>query len=449
MRLVVVGNGVAGMQAALEARRRAPDCRITVVSEESDDCFSRTALMYVLCGQLSYGDSLPYGADAYERHDLERVRARVVGLDTDARLLRLAGLPPVSYDRLVVASGSRPRPPPWPGAELHGVGHLVTLQDLAWLEQELHGGPSYGGPPPRADAHLAHTEAGSPYRRREAAAERRGALARRPVVIGGGLIGVEVVEALLAAGHRPTFVVREEWFAPLDIDRREAAFVTEHLVAHGVDVRLGCEVEALEGDDDGDVSGVRTDRGTLPADLVVVAIGVQPNTEWLGGALQLDASGGVVVDAQLRASVDVWAAGDCASVPADGGRQVEQLWYTARDQGRVAGCNAAGGAETYARGTWYNAAKLMDVEYTTVGRPGRGDDWFYEEPGPIHSTTRITHRDGAVVGFSLLGRRWDPEVLIRWIEEGRPLPWVLDHLEQAGFDTELVPPLRIPQAARP
>ena len=159
-----------------------------------------------------------------------------------------------------------------------------------------------------------------------------------------------------------------------------------------------------------------------------------------------------MVDDALRTSApDVFAAGDCASVRwFDGSRRPEQLWYTARDQGRVAGRGLLGDAGQYARGTWYNSAKLMDIEYTTAGLVNwklEGEkDWFFEEKGTVRSTTRIVTQGDRVVGFNLLGRRWDHTVFMRWIEEQKSLSWVLQHLNQAAFDTELVPPLRVPVA---
>jgi NADPH-dependent 2,4-dienoyl-CoA reductase/sulfur reductase-like enzyme len=178
------------------------------------------------------------------------------------------------------------------------------------------------------------------------------------------------------------------------------------------------------------VSAVVTDKASLPTELVVIAIGVVPNTEWL-------------------ADPDP-AAGDCASVGwFDGSRRPEQLWYTARDQGRVAGRRLLGDSEArYRRGTWYNSAKLMDLEYTTAGRVNLDQpderNWTFVERGAVKSSTRIVTSGDQVIGFNLLGRRWDHSVLIRWIDEGRALEHVVAHLGEAAFDTELVPKLIIP-----
>lgn len=458
MKVVIIGNGIAGVEAAIAVRAKDPGARITIVSEESDHLFSRTALLYVLVGQLRHADMEPHERDLYARIGAERVRARALGLDLPGRRVLLAGgLPPLPYDRLLIACGSRPRPAPWPGAELAGVGHFVTLSDLAWLEEELYGGPGRGGQPPRPTEHHDKSGEGSPYLPRPSARAGRGRAPREVAVIGGGLIGIEVIESMLAAGYRPHFVMREAWFWPMAIDAGESAFIAAALREHGVNVHLQREIEALEGQD-GRLSGIRLRGGELlPAEIAVVAIGVMPNTAWLReSGLDLDpASGGVRVDETLRSSDEaVFAAGDCAAVPwRDGSRRPEQLWYTARDQGRAVAAALLGEPRPYVRTAWYNSAKLMDIEYTTAGQvelgpagQGQPELWSFriEEEGPVRSSTRICCTGERVVGFNLLGRRWDHSVLMSFIDQGRSLPWVLEHLSRARFDTELVPTHRLP-----
>ena len=456
MHLVIVGNGVAGIEAAIGVRARQPDWEITIISEESDHFFSRTALMWVHTGQLRHQDIEPHERDLYARMGFTRVRGRAVGVDTDAREVQMAAeLEPIPYDRLLIACGSRPRPGPWPGSDRVGVGHFVTLQDLEWLEREAHGGPSRGGRPPRPDHHVANSPESSPYRARPVARERRGRGPLAPAVIGGGLIGIEAVEVLAAAGLEPRFLIREEWFWPMAIDARESAWITERMRGHGIDVRLEENVERLEGEGDL-LERMVTDKDELDCDLCVIAIGVIPNTAWLeGSAIERDRRGGIVVDRALMTSVDgVFAAGDCASVEWFNGVAMPQaLWYTSRDQGRIAAKSILGDVASYARGLWYNSAKLMDIEYTTAGlvnmRVEDERNWFFEERGAVRSTNRIVLSGENVVGFNFLGRRWDHTVLLRWIREHRSLEYVLEHLREASFDTELVPPLQFPKRQQP
>jgi len=453
LRIVIIGNGVAGMQAAMTIRKREPDWEITVISEESDHFFSRTALMYIMCGQLSHQDIEPLERDAYANLGLKRVRARATGIDTEARTVLMAGdHPSVPFDRLIVAVGSRPAPAPfWKGyGALRGIGHFVTHQDLQWLEREVHGGPSRGGDAPRPDAHLAYSTPDSPYQPRLDAASSRGSRPKNVAVIGGGLIGVESVEVLLKAGYNPHFLIREDWFWPMAIDQAESTWIAEEMGHHGVNVHLQTNVTGFEGDGNGNLALTKTDKGDLETELVVVAIGVKPNTTWLAdGPLQIDKFGGILVDEGLQTNVEgIFACGDCASVRwFNDVVRPEQLWYTARDQGRIAGKRALGDDVTYSRGLFYNSAKLMDIEYTTAGYVGwqlEGEqEFFFHEKDKVRSTTRIVHRNGAVIGFNMLGRRWDHSILLRWIEQRRSLAWVKAHLNEARFDTEFVPPLQL------
>jgi NADPH-dependent 2,4-dienoyl-CoA reductase/sulfur reductase-like enzyme len=420
---VILGNGVAGMEAALALRARNAEARVTIVSAEYDHFFSRPALMYVFAGQTSLRDTEPYDRGLYERLRFERRSARVRVVDAPGHALVFEDDARLAYDRLLLAVGSKGRPAPWPGAEGPGLHYFVTLQDLEALDREAKKG-------------------------------------MRAAVLGGGLIGVEVAEVLHDRGLHVSFVVREGWYFPAALDRDEATLVAEHLRGHGVDVRLGATGQAVGRGEGGRIRSVRLVGGDeVGADLVVSTIGVVPNTGFLkGSAVTLAANGAIETDDALRTTApDVWAAGDCANVTwFDGSRRPEQLWYTARDQGRVAGRSMLGDAVAYRRGTWYNSAKFFDLEWTTVGHvpavvgpdgepvapPAGLWSWFQRVPGRFESQ-RIVVTGGRVVGFNLLGSRWNHEPLLDWIHERRSLDWVLRHLGEAQFDEELSPRFRV------
>ena len=423
----ILGNGVCGIEAALLLRGRDAGARITLVSDEHDHFFSRPALMYVFAGQTTLRDTEPYDRGLYARMGFERVGRRVASVDAPGHALVFEDGSRLGYDRLLLAVGSRGRAAPWPGSEGPGVHYFVTLGDLQGLDRAARNG-------------------------------------QRAVVIGGGLIGVEVAEVLHDRGLPVTFVVRENWYFPLALDGNEAELVSEHMRHHGIDVRLGMNVREI-GRSDGRIRSVRLETGEeVPADLVVSAIGVVPNTGFLAGsAVELSKGGAVEVDDALRTRApDVWAAGDCANVNwFDGSRRPEQLWYTARDQGRVAARSMLGDEVPYRRGTWYNSAKFFDIEWTTAGwvpvllnwdntpiDPGPGvRSWFQRVPGRFVSQ-RIVLKDGRVVGFNFLGSRWDHEPLVQWIHERRSLDWVLEHLHEAQFDEEFMPRFRVLDSAR-
>ena len=455
MRIVIIGNGAAGIEAALAVRARQENWDIGIVSEESDHCFARPALMYAFCGQLGQRNIEPYERDLYERLRFDRIRARAVGVDVGARQVRLAGdQPPLDYDRLLIACGSRPRPGIWPNSDLEGIGHFVSMQDMEWLAREVYG--EVGERPVRPDHHLRATAPDSPYGPRLVVAAKRGHTARRAIVVGGGLIGLEVVEILNQAGLEVHFLIMEDWYWPMAIDAAESAWIAEIMRQQGVHVHLQTEVGEFLADEAGAVRGVQTKDGRqLECDIALITIGVIPNTAWLAGSdIQLDARfEGVEVDGQLTTNApDVFAAGDCATVRWHNGMErPEQLWYTSRDQGRIAGRRLLGDAVEYRRDTFYNSAKFMDVEYTTAGLVNLDlegqSEWFHQERGQVRSTTRVVSQEGRVIGFNMLGRRWDHRALVRWIEERRDLDYVLDHLHEAGYDAEFTPPLELPGRA--
>jgi NADPH-dependent 2,4-dienoyl-CoA reductase/sulfur reductase-like enzyme len=427
MHYVILGNGVAGIEAALALRARDEAARISLVSAEHDHFFSRPALMYVFAGQTSLRDTEPHDRGLYGRMRFERVSRRVASLDAPGHALVFEDGARLGYERLLVAVGSKGRPAPWPGAEGPGLHYFVTLQDLEALDREARSG-------------------------------------MRAAVVGGGLIGVEVAEVLHDRGVHVSFVIREGWYFPVALDRNEATLVAEHLRAHGVDVRLGATADAVVRGEEGRVRAVRlAGGGEVAADLVVATIGVVPNTAFLaGGGLKLAANGAVETDDALRASFpDVWAAGDCANVTwADGSRRPEQLWYTARDQGRLAARSMLGDDVGYRRGTPYNSAKFFDLEYTTAGHvpvsigpdgnpvpPASGlRTWFQRVPGRFESQRLVVQGD-RVVGFNMLGSRWNHEPFLDWIHERRPLDWVLKHLPEAQFDEELSRRFRVQATA--
>jgi len=411
---VIVGNGIAGIEAALALRARDSGSGIRLISDEHDHFYSRPALMYIFCGQLDLRATEPFDRELYERMGFERVRGHVKALDTAKKNLAFEDGRNLSYDKLLLAAGSKGREAPWPGAKGPGVHYFVTLQDLGRLDD--------------------HAKPGM-----------------RAVVIGGGLIGVETAEILHHRGLHVTFVIRENWYFPLALDGRESALVAEHMRQEGIDVRLGINVDEILRKN-GQVQGVRAGGGEIPCDLVVTSIGVVPNTDFLKtSGLNIAKSGAIEVDDALKTSAsDVWAAGDCANVTwFDGSRRPEQLWYTARDQGRVAAAAMLGDGVTYKRGTWYNSAKFFDIEWTTAGwvpallnfdntaiDPGPDvRTWFQRVPGHFESQ-KIVLKGDRVVGFNMIGSRWSHEPMLQWIHERRGLEYVLEHLHEAQFDEE-------------
>ncbi len=408
-RFVVIGNGVAGITAAMTLRERDPLAEITVIGDETPYFFSRTALMYAFMDTLERRDMEPFERKVYRERRIDLAHDRVTDLDASARTVTLASGRAIPYDGLLVATGSTPRRLAAPGLEdvTDGVVNFVSMRDLD-------------------------------------ACERLAPTTREAVVVGGGLIGIELVESLMHHGIRTTFLVREPWYWPVALAREEGELITAHMRERGVDVRHESEVERVERDASGRVSSLRTKSGDLIAcQMLGVCIGVEPGVAWLRAVKSPPSLGrGVKVDATLKTSLDgVWSAGDCAEIDLGGARPlVEQIWYSAKRQGAHAARNMTGRPSRYAPPTFFNSAKFFEVEYTTVGDLTRVPDGsksvFRKHPRRI-VTQRVVHHDGRVIGFNMLGSRWDHTVLSRWVDEERPLSWTLANLHLAQFDVEL------------
>ena len=169
--VAIIGNGIAGITAARHLRKKS-DCRITVISAETDHFYSRTALMYIYMGDMKYKNTKPYEDWFWEKNRIDLKRGYVEKVDFDGKQLHFSTGESLGYDKLILATGSTPNKFGWPGQDLDGVQGLFSYQDLELMEKNTAGIES-------------------------------------AVVIGGGLIGIEMVEMLLSRGIKVHFLVRE------------------------------------------------------------------------------------------------------------------------------------------------------------------------------------------------------------------------------------------------
>lgn len=405
MHTVIIGNGVTGINAALRLRELRPDARITVISGESTYHYSRPALMYVFMGHMRYADTKPYPDDFWEKQRLELLRDWVVGLDPQDRRLRLHRGGEMAFDQLLLATGSKTNRFGWPGQDLEGVQGLYDLMDLRLLYENT--------------------------RRCEHA-----------VIVGGGLIGIELAEMLHSRNIHVSLLVREKSYWNNVLPDEESAMVNRAIEAEGMDLRLETNLEEILDDGHGRVGGVRTKEGErIDCQLVGLTPGVSPNLDLVEGT-SIETGRGILVDEGLRTNVDgIYAAGDCAEIrtPGEDRNLLQQVWYTGRAQGRLAGEILAGEDRRYEPATWFNSAKFLDIEYQTYGRVGfhvPGEKHLYWEHPDGRRSLRLVYTDEGVIGFNLMGMRHRHRVCERWVDERRSVDHVLEHLDQANFDPE-------------
>jgi NADPH-dependent 2,4-dienoyl-CoA reductase/sulfur reductase-like enzyme len=405
--LIIIGNGITGTTVARHVRKRS-DRPITVISSEYPYLFSRPALMYVYMGHMRFEHTKPYEDWFWARNRIERMFDHVESIDTDRKTLRLRQGGERPYGTLVIATGATTQKFGWPGQDLPGVQGLVSKQDLDLMEENTR--------------HVRHA-----------------------VIVGGGLIGIEMAEMLTTRNIPVTFLVREAFYWDNILPKEEARIITRHVYEHGIDLRLSTQLKEILPGPDGRVRAVVTDKAEeIACELVGVTTGVRPVIDVVKGS-KIEANRGILVNEYLETNVpDVYAAGDCAEfrTPRPRHPKVEQLWYTGRMQAETLARTLCGDRTAYDRGIWFNSAKFFDIEYQTYGFVSNiplpdEDSLFWEHEDHKHSI-RIVYlaKSEEVIGFNLLGVRYRQDVCRRWIQEKRTVRYVLEHLGEANFDPE-------------
>ena len=406
--VAIIGNGISGITCARTIRKLKDDYRITVISAETEYFFSRTALMYIYMGHMSFEDTQPYEPWFWDKNRIDLVHAYVHKIDAGAKSLHLSSGQKMSYDMLVLAVGSAYNLFNWPGQHLHGVQGLVTYPDLEQMERNTEG-------------------------------------VHHAVVVGGGLIGVEMSEMLHARGIHVTFLVREKRYMDYLLPPEEADMVGRHIKSYGIDLRLGTELKEILSDDEGRVRAVVTSEDDeVACRFVGLTAGVHPNIEMLKGS-SIDTGRGILINEYFETNVPgVYAIGDCAEFhePLPGRRKIEQLWYSGRAHGATVARTICGERTRYQPDVFFNSAKFYDLEYQTYGDikaklPEDQETLYWEHTDGMYAI-RINYRkdDHAVVGFNVMGIRYRQQVCAAWISRGARVEDVLQDLGSANFDPE-------------
>ncbi|MFJ8691534.1 FAD-dependent oxidoreductase [Streptomyces roseolilacinus] len=398
-RLVVVGGDAAGMSAASQARRlKGPD-ELEIVAFERGrfTSYSACGIPYWVGGDVTDRDRLV--ARTPEQHrarDIDvRLRTEVTELDLDRGRVRTRDAESgtetwTGYDRLVLATGARPVRPPLPGIDAPGVHGVQTLDDGQALLDRLDGAPG-----------------------------------RRAVVVGAGYIGVEMAEALLRRGYEVTVLNRgEQPMATLDPDM--GRLVHAAMDGMGITTVGGAEVTEVLTGTDGGARAVVAGGAEYPADVVVLGLGVEPETTLARAAgLPLGTYGGLLTDLamRVRGREEVWAGGDCLEVLdlVSGRERHVPLGTHANKHGQVIGANVAGGYATFpgvvgtavskvcsleiARtGLRERDARAVGLRYVTVTAESTSRAGYYPGAAPMTVKMIAERRTGRLLGTQIVGR---------------------------------------------
>jgi NAD(P)H-nitrite reductase large subunit len=351
-RYLIVGNGAAGATAAETIRGQDPQGAITVVGAEPHPMYSRPGLAYVVIDEIPEAQVIARRPEWYRDRKIKLVHGTAVRVDPLGHQVHLADGQALAYDRLLIATGARAVPLPYPGANLDGVVFLDTLDGTRDMLRRIR-------------------------------------KARRAVVIGGGITALEMAEGFVHHKLETHYFLRRDVLWASVFNAAESKLLEEQMRSHGVQIHFNTEAAEVLGDRRGRVVGVKLKDGKpVACDLVGAGIGVKPQLDLIAGAgLKTDKA--ILVNEFLEASAaDVFAAGDCAQAwdPWTRKHMLDVLWPTAIAQGRAAGLNMAGGRQAYVKGVPFNACLLFGLHITAIGQLGGSRE--SDEPEVVQHISR-------------------------------------------------------------
>ena len=388
MRHVILGNGPAGVVAAETLRKAAPGDEVTLVGDEPGPPYSRMAIPYLLMGEIGEpGTWLRKDPGHFGRLGITLKEGRAVSVDTAGKRVRLASGETLAWDRLLVATGSRPNRPPVPGLDLPGVHSCWTLED--------------------ARAIAARAKKGS-----------------RVVQMGAGFIGCIILEALAARGVELVVVEMGDRMVPRMMPPRASELIQAWCERQGIHVVTGARVAEIR--ESGNALSVSlTDGQSFPADLVISATGVAPNTAFLEGS-GVDCDQGVLVDGRMESSVKgIFAAGDVSRAPEfDTDRKIAYaIQPTAVEQARIAALNMAGREAVSPGALAMNVLDTLGLVSASFGQwhglpHAQGGAWVELREEELFRYLRLEFKGDRLIGATSVGHTEHVGV-IRGLIQGR------------------------------
>ncbi|MBB2485917.1 NAD(P)/FAD-dependent oxidoreductase [Mitsuaria sp. WAJ17] len=394
MKLVMVGNGMAGVRTLEELLKIAPDLyEITVFGAEPHPNYNRILLSPVLAGEQTLDEIVLNPLSWYEEHGITlHLGKTVTEIDRRRRVVRAADGTEAAYDRLLIATGSTPFILPVPGKELDGV---IAYRDIADTQAMIEAATRY----------------------------------RQAVVIGGGLLGLEAANGLMLRGMDVTVVHLGDWLLERQLDEQAGSLLRESLIQRGLKFRLGTQTEALIGDENGRVSQVRFKDGTaIPAQLVVMAAGIRPNTA-LAESAGLLCQRGVVVSDTLQTVTDprIYAVGECAAHRGVAYGLVAPLF----EQGKVCATHLAQfGIGRYSGSQTSTKLKVTGIDLFSAGdfMGGEGSEEILMSDPHAGVYKKLVIKDDKLVGACLYGDTVDGSWYFKLLREGRSIADIRERL---------------------
>lgn len=391
MHTLIIGNGIAGITTALEIRKNSSH-PITIISSESPLFFSRPAMMFVFMGISSLSDITPYSQDFFKKKNITLLQDEVISISALDQTVLCKDSKYISFDHLVIASGSIPIKPEWAGIHLDGVHYFYHLSDLLKLSLVKN-------------------------------------KIKSAAIIGGGLIGVELAEMLIPLKIPVHFLIKDRGFWKQGLPDFESEMTNKHLEEKKIKLHLNTEVSEFHGNPKNHLQQIScSNNSTFQVDFAGIAIGVSPNISFAQNSGILTDKG-ILVNNLLQTNFkNIYAVGDCAQLQKP---LIEATWYIARQMGECLGKTLTGTPTAFNQNIWFNAAKFFDLEFYQFGHiPLDSSNTLLFSNSRKNKSLRIAFNplDNVVLGFLCMNIRLDQNLCELWIREKYTINDVTSHL---------------------
>jgi len=410
-KVIIIGNGVAGATAAEVIRKKNKDISISVYSDEPYPFYSRIKLPHFLGDEIKQENTYIYNTDWYKEKRIELYSGtKIKKIEPDKKSIVTERDEKVSYDKLLLATGSTNFIPPIKGREKKGFFTLRTIGDvLSIKEYSLNN--------------------------------------KKAVLIGGGLLGLEAARGLRVRGLDVTVVEFFPRLLPRQLDEKGAKVLQRLIEKMGINIVLNAQSDEVLGEDK--VAGLKLKDGrNVDCNLIIISAGITPRIE-IAKEAGISVNKGIIVNERFETNVKgIYAAGDCAEFQG----RIYGLWTASTEQGTVAGNNIAGVDTVYSGTTPSTTLKIVGIDLTSIGvvnppsptspleGEGKGEGYreLIREDGSDDIYKKLVIKDGKIVGAILLGDTKDVRAVGKLIKNNVDVSKHEDKLVDSKFDLKLI-----------
>ncbi|WFD10615.1 NAD(P)/FAD-dependent oxidoreductase [Tepidibacter hydrothermalis] len=370
MHIVIIGNSAAGLSALEAFRKYDKKSSVTLISKEGGIAYSRVLLPYYLRGKIDHDTFFIRDEEFYKKMNVNYIESCVVDIDEDSKVVKLDDDKSVSYDKLLITTGSSAVKPPIPGLDNEGVYNMWTLDDAHKIEPLFKEG-------------------------------------KKVLVLGSGFVSLQAAWAALYKGLDVKIIELAPRIMPRVLDEKGSSILHNRIIELGADLRVNTLTEKIEKKEDGTFVVHTKGEDPFEVDLIIVGTGVRPNTQFLKGT-SIEVDRGILVDETMKTNIEgIYAAGDVAQGLTTFGEKhvIHALWPTAVEMGKIAGANMAGKELEYQGSLNMNVTEMFKITVASMGRfnDGEGDKvWVYEDE-KTGGYMKVIYENDLVVGATVVG----------------------------------------------